>query len=46
MTVPEADSSTVRAGAPSASVAPRRTDAVEPRASAICEAMVRFQMSS
>ena len=46
MTVPLADSSTVPAGAPSSRVAPSRTDAVEPRASAICEAMVRFQMSS
>ena len=35
-----------RAGAPSTSVAPRRTEAVEPRASAICEATVRFQISS
>jgi hypothetical protein len=36
----------VRAGAPSSSVAPRRTDAVEPRASAYGEATVRFQISS
>jgi hypothetical protein len=46
MTVPLADSSTVRAGAPSPRVAPSRTDAVEPRASAICDAIVRFQISS
>ena len=38
--------SAVRAGASSPRVAPSRTDAVEPRASAICEAMVRFQISS
>ncbi len=43
MTVPEAESSTSR---PSASVAPSRTVAVEPVASAICEATVRFQISS
>ena len=45
MTVPLADSSTVPAcGSPTA--APSFTVAVEPRASVICEAMVRFQMSS
>ena len=46
MTVPLAESSTCAAGAPSSRVAPSRTDAVEPRASAICEEMVRFQISS
>ncbi len=43
MTVPDADSSTSR---PSSSVAASRTVAVEPEASAICEATVRFQISS
>ena len=43
MTVPLAENSTAR---PSGSVAPSRTVAVEPRASAICEATVRFQISS
>ena len=46
MTVPLADSSTSRAGAPSGSVAASRIEAVEPRASAICEATVRIQISS
>ena len=46
MTVPDADSSTDDAGAPSGKVAPNPTDAVEPRASAICDATVRFQISS
>ena len=41
--MPEADSSTAR---PSAAVAPIRTLAVVPRASAICEATVRCQISS
>ena len=43
MTVPEAEN---RTSVPSDAVAPRRTDAVCPRASAICEATVRFQISS
>ena len=49
MTVPDA-ANTARApptsGASAATVAARRTDAVEPRASAICDATVRFQISS
>ena len=43
MTVPDAANTASR---PSVLVAPSRTDAVDPRASAICEATVRFQMSS
>ncbi len=43
MTVPDAEN---RTSVPSDAVAPRRTDAVCPRASAICEATVRFQISS
>ena len=43
MTVPDALNSTTL---PSSSVPPSRTVAVEPRASAICEATVRFQISS
>ena len=43
MTVPEAENSASR---PSAARAPSRTVAVVPRASAICEATVRFQISS
>ena len=43
MTVPEALNSTTR---PSPSVPPSLTVAVEPRASAIWEATVRFQISS
>ena len=46
MTVPLALNSTRSAGAPLSRPAPSLTVAVEPRASAICEAMVRFQMSS
>jgi len=47
MTVPDAEN-TASTFVPSARVpsTPRRTDAVEPRASPICEATVRFQMSS
>ena len=36
----------VGASAPSVPVTARRTEAVDPRASAICEATVRFQISS
>ena len=43
MTVPEATNSAVR---PEASEPARRTVAVLPLASAICEATVRFQISS
>ena len=43
MTVPDAEN---RTSVPSDAVAPRRTEAVCPRASAICEATVRFQISS
>ena len=43
MTVPDAANSASR---PLDAVAPNRTDAVEPVASAICEAMVRFQINS
>ena len=43
MTVPHAENSASR---PSAVVAPSRTEAVEPRASAIWQATVRFQISS
>ena len=46
MTVPLAEYSTVSAGASASRVAPSLTVAVDPRASAICEAMVRFQISS
>ena len=43
MTVPAALNAAAR---PSAVGAPSRTEAVWPRASAICEATVRFQISS
>ena len=43
MIVPDAENSASR---PSAATAPRRIVAVWPRASAICEATVRFQMRS
>jgi hypothetical protein len=43
ITVPLAENSTLR---PSVAAAPSRTEAVEPRASAIWLATVRFQISS
>jgi hypothetical protein len=43
ITVPEAANSTV---SPPAAAAPIRSEAVWPRASAICEATVRIQISS
>ena len=43
MTVPEVENSASR---PSDAVAPTRTVTVWPRASAICDAMVRFQIRS
>ena len=43
ITVPAVPNSASR---PSAAVAPSRTETVSPRASAICEATVRFQTSS
>ena len=53
MTVPDAVNSTsvpvavdARPSTDSAEVIPRTTDAVEPLASAICDATVRFQMRS
>ncbi len=46
MTVPEAENSAVVVPAAPWVGTRRRTVAVEPRASDICEAIVRFQMSS
>ena len=48
MTLPDAENSALRPAAPSAPVATpvRRTWALVPVASAICEATVRFQMRS
>ena len=46
MTVPDAPKTAGVGPSGSAASAPSRSDAVEPRASAICEATVRFQMSS
>ena len=46
MTVPDAENTVSTGPSGVVAVAARRTDAVCPRASAICEATVRFQISS